>query len=365
MAAPPDNYVKFVRVFSDDESGAVQWPNEFLKKAGIGGLIVRLASNKQLHGTGKYGHQDPGAFNDHSVPAHIQQAWDLGLFCFLEFDLHLAWDDMFAGSDYETQDKSYVPLMHQLKNQLPGKNFHALIINVIDHGDTGTNMAVKLSQFLAMVDAWNQGRIKVYIRTSEEVWNKDSQAIANVIMNRSTNEEPQPYVLNNHTRKFPAVNFDAPPAYFDAPVYEISISGHKYKAFCLWFYAETGIVQWFCGWGTMPRAIQVLGCKPHNYDDGSVVEPPGGGVVVPPPEDDNPVVIPFTPEDVADAVSNEMKHAFDTMYMSQAEIITTLRRIEGQNKAILAQGNINAIDIRKIWDRVKQSFIGRLAAWKE
>jgi len=280
MSVAPDGAVKLLRVYSNDKSGAVQFPDEWLQRTGIGGLVIRLASGRQIHGSGDLGHLRPGEYNDHSAKAHVAQAKRLGYFAKLEYELHLGGDDNFAGDDYMTEDNQFVPFVYQAKSLTPGVDYHAIWLTIVDHGNTGTNLANKLSTFLWMLDAWmaeNNVDVPVYPRLSAEVWERDGGQVASILVNRYENRL-MPYALEDHTKDFGGVYWDNPPEPFEAAAYEPGPANHKWNYLCAWHYGNTTysniVMQWFILWGNMDRAITILG-KPVNY--GEPQEPGGGG----------------------------------------------------------------------------------------
>jgi len=284
MSVAPEGAVKLLRAYSDDKSTKEQFPDAWLQRSGIGGLVIRLGSGRQIHGSGDLGHIRPGDYNDHSAKAHMAQAKRLGMFAILEFELHLGGDDHFAGDDYMTEDNQFVPFKHQLSSAVPGQDYHAFWLTLVDHGNTGGNVAQKLSHFLRMLDDWmiEYGTgVPVYLRLHEELWSRGSGEVASIIVSRY--DTPMPYALQDHTRSFGGVDWDNPPEPFEAAVYEPGPAQHKWNHLCAWRYGRTAYadmnMEWFVLWGNMARAIHFLG-KPVNYGEepgGGTNEPPGGG----------------------------------------------------------------------------------------
>ena len=275
MSVAPSNSVIFVGVHSDDKSGVIQYPDQWLQWAGVGGMVVRAASGDQIHGSGDLGHVRPGDFNDHSLKAHVAQAKRLGLFCFLEFDLHLGGDFGFAGDDFWTEDNQFVPFAYQLDSLIAKVDYHALILRVHDYGNTGTNLAKGLSTFLAMVDKWKTARgvdVPVYLRLTQAVCEKDGGQVASIIVTRY-HDKMMPYALDGLTQIHQTLEWDNPPQPYEAPVYEPGPAGHKWQYYCLWHFATAGGVEFLVGWGDKARAAVVIGSSP-------------GGVNPPPVTDD-------------------------------------------------------------------------------
>jgi hypothetical protein len=276
MSYPPSNAVIFVAVESNDKSGVIQYPDQWLQWAQVGGLVVRCASGVQIHGSGDLGHQRPGDYNDHSLKAHVSQAKRLGLFCFPEFDLHLGGDFHFAGDDFWTKDNQFVPFAYQLDSLVPQVDYHAIVLRIHDGGNTGVNLAQNLSHFLRMIDEWKQVRgvsVPVYLRLTKEVWERDSGQVASIIVNRYKGKL-MPYALDGVTQIRPTLEWDNPPKPYEADVWEPGPAGHKWQCFCLWFFTEAAGVEFLVGWGDKERAGVVLGSSPGGVNP---PPPPNGG----------------------------------------------------------------------------------------
>jgi len=283
MNTPPAGSMKLVYVESEDKSGNQMLTDAQFDTLEVQGLIIRMASGRQIHGEGAYGHQRPGDYNDHSFNKHIQVAYDRGWLALVQFDLYLGWEFQMAGVDFEEADMQFVPFAYQLKNKTFGTSYHGIVLNIHDEGETGSNVAAKLTRFLEMIDTWilkyfpdKVGKIPIYLRLTRELWERDGGHVMNVMYGRDL----IPYVLDGVTTQLSSSTVVALPDPYDADVWEPgNHPNYKYERACFWHYTDILItsvgknLQAIIAWGTPDRIFSVLGTIPVKYDDGSGNDP--------------------------------------------------------------------------------------------
>jgi GH25 family lysozyme M1 (1,4-beta-N-acetylmuramidase) len=272
MSVAPAGAMKLVRVYSNDKSGETMFTDEQLTQMGVGGLIIRLGSGRQIHGTGSIGHIRKGDFNDHSFKNHIQQAYRLGLFAIAEFWLGLEADDHFAGSDYETEDNQFVPFAYQLGSMVPGVSYHAISLRLMMENQSGGNAAQKLSTFLAMIEHWSNVKfqqekdtMKIYPALTKEMWERDAGQIASVLVGRDN----MPFILEGQQFHIGFSGYEDIPEPRDAPFYSPgNLSGYTYQKACILHYANVADMELCVAWGDAEHVFEVTGYTPAHYDDG-------------------------------------------------------------------------------------------------
>ena len=275
MSNAPSGAMKLLYVSSPDKEGKTQFTNKEIMDGGFTGMIARIGSGTQIHNpeSWQYGHIRPTEFVDHSFNAHVQQAYDLGMALFAEFDLFLGSEFFFAGNDYLTEDNQFVPFKYLMSGKRPKISYHAIVLNIHMQDETAGNCAWKIKRFIEMIKDWlelnwsqSEANVPIYLRLTKKNWEKDNGEIG-LLMEHANN---MPYVLDGVTQYYYFTSFNDVPEPYEADVYEPgNFINYKYERGVLWHYGNFGEAQLFVAWGSPERIFDVIGSVPVNYESNS------------------------------------------------------------------------------------------------